>query len=300
MGCAFPPHATSVDTLIATVRKAHEVGINFFDTSVMYRNGSSQAILGEALEGKTGDYYCATKVGYFNDPKHYRSVDALHVQLQENLRLLRRDSVDVLQIHEADWDHWWTDRSDLAKWELFDLEGSFDFANAPVLQFLKEAKERGLCRHVGITGNNARHIGRVIGEVDVDSVLVAYNYYPFNTSARDYIIPQAQAKGMAVIIAAIFYFVFTLPEDWRNESATFFGRNTARQREQLFALQKECGIPMAELVLRFVAADPRISTIALGAGQPSEVVQNVKTFAAGKLPDDIHQAVEAIAAQFER
>lgn len=299
MGCAFPP-VPSVDTLIATVRKAHEVGINFFDTSVMYRNGSSQALMGEALEGKTGDYICATKVGYFNDPKHYRSVEALHVQLQENLRLLRRDSVDLLQVHEADWDHWWTDRSDLAKWDLFDLDGSFDFANAPVMQFLREAKERGLCRHIGVTGNNARHIGRVIGEVDVDSVLVAYNYYPFNTTARDFIIPTAQEKGMAVIIAAIFYFVFSLPEDWKNDSATFFGKHTARQREQLFDLQKECGIPMAELVLRFVAADERISSIVLGAGKPSEVDQNVKTFAAGKLPPDIHGAIEEIAAQFER
>src|SRR5690606_18090166 len=105
--------------------------------------------------------------------------------LRENLRLLRRDRVDLLQMHEADWDNWWTDRPDLAKWELFDLQASLDFASAPVIEFLREAKAEGLCRYIGITGNNARHIGRVLQEVDgLDSVLIAYNYQPLNVSAR--------------------------------------------------------------------------------------------------------------------
>jgi aryl-alcohol dehydrogenase-like predicted oxidoreductase len=142
-------------------------------------------------------------------------------------------------------------------------------------------------------------MGRLVQELDVDSVLVAYNYYPFNVTAREHIIPHAQEKGMAVLVAALFYFVFSLPDNWRSDAATFFGKNTARQREQLYTLQQECGIPMAELVLRFVAADERLASIVVGACHPSEIEQSVAAFNAGRLPTDIHDAIEEIAAQFE-
>ena len=39
----------------------------------------------------------------------FRSYDALRAQLDENLTMLRRDSVDTLQVHESDHHTWWTD-----------------------------------------------------------------------------------------------------------------------------------------------------------------------------------------------
>lgn len=298
MGGGFPSFA-SLDTSVETVRHGHKLGIRYFDTSPLYCSGASQAIMGVALEPLPKDLICATKMGYFTDARHYRSIEALHVQLQEHLRILRRDSVNLLQVHEADWECWWTDKSEFKMWELFDVEGSYEFASAPIIQFLKEAKERGLCRRIGITGNNSRQIGRLLQELDVDSVLIAYNYYPFNTTARERIIPYAKEKGMAVIVAALLYFVFNLPDDWESDPATFLGKNTRLQKEQLERLQRECQIPMAELALRFVAADKDLSSILLGACHPREIQQSVEAFQKGPLPDDVHAAIEAIAAQFE-
>jgi len=289
---------TGFERAVATVHRALEARINLIDTSVMYLSGASQPIIGAALVGRPEKPFIATKVGYFQDPKHFRSVEALHVQLHENLRLLRRSSVDLLQMHEADWDHWWTDRADLAPWDLFDLHGSFDFANAPVIRFLREAKARGLCRHIGITGNNARHLGRVIRELDgLDSVLLAYNYHPLNVTAREHVIPAAVAKGLAVFIAGIFTFVYQLPEGWRTEG-TYFGKNADRQLAELKKLQQECGIPMAELALRFVAADERITSVLLGAYKSEQIDENLAAYARGPLPSDIHARIETIAAQF--
>src|SRR4029077_17093648 len=195
LGGNFPGFA-GLDRSIETVRRAFALGIRYFDTSVLYQSGASQVIFGEALANQAEKHFLATKIGYFKEAKHFRSVEALHVQLRENLRLLRRDSVDLLQIHEADWDNWWRDRSSVRPYELFDCEGDFDFANAPVIQFLREAKAGGLCRHIGITGNNARHLGRLIQQLDgIDAVLVAYNYSPLNVTAREFVIPIAAAKG---------------------------------------------------------------------------------------------------------
>jgi aryl-alcohol dehydrogenase-like predicted oxidoreductase len=55
---------------------------------------------------------------------------------------------------------------------------------------------------------------------------------------------------------------------------------------------------MAELALRFVAADERLSTILAGACQPHEIGQNTAAFLRGPLPADLHAAVEGIAQQF--
>jgi L-galactose dehydrogenase len=292
------PHFAGFDRSIETLRRAFDLGVRYFDTSVMYRFGASQAILGEALADKTDKTFVATKVGFFRDACHFRSVEALHVQLRESLRLLRRDSVDLLQIHEADWDNWWRDRATVGTCELFDLESSFDFANAPVIQFLREAKARGLCRFIGITGNHARHLGRLIQELDgLDSVLVAYNYQPLNVVARQFVIPAAEAKGMAVIVAGLFTFIFSLPKGWATEGS-YLGKHSDEQLAQLHDLQKASGLPLAELSLRFVAADDRISTILLGACQPVEMEQNIASFRRGRLPADIHAAMEAIAARY--
>jgi len=297
MGGGFVRFA-GFDRSIATVHRALDLGIRFFDTSVMYRAGASQAILGEALADPARPHFVATKIGYFREARHFRSVEAMHVQLRENLRLLRREAVDLLQVHEADWDHWWSDRTELGPGRLFKLEGSFDFANAPVIQFLREAKSRGLCRHIGITGNHARHLGRVIREVDgLDSVLVAYNYTPLNVTAREHILPFAAAKGMAVIVAGLFTFVNALPKGWATEGS-YLGPRSDAQLAALQKLQRDCGIPMAELALRFVAADPRLSTILVGACQPAEIEENVAAFLRGPLPADLHAAIETITRQF--
>lgn len=297
MGGGFTGFA-GFDRSIATVHRALELGIRVIDTSVMYLNGASQPIIGAALAGREDQPFLATKIGYFKEARHYRSVEAMHVQLRENLRLLRRDSVDLLQMHEADWAQWWTDRPDLKMWELFDLQASFDFANAPVIQFLREAKARGLCRRIGITGNNARHVGRVLREVEgMDSVLIAYNYHPLNASAREHVIPVAAAKGTAVMVAGIFTFVHSLPAGWRTEG-TYFGKHADRQLEALKQLEKDSGMSATELALRYVVVDNQISTLLVGAHTPAVVEANVATFKQGPLPADLHAAVDAIARQF--
>jgi D-threo-aldose 1-dehydrogenase len=333
------------DTSVATVWRARELGLRYFDTSVLYRAGASQAILGEALneankptnrdlesdvktdrqstslhqpdrfsDSTPGSQraaalrdltasqlsvaprpFLATKIGHFAEARHFRSPEAMLVQFRESLRLLRRDSVDLLQVHEADWSIWWEDRSEVRPLELFDLQRNHGFAEAPVVEFLRSAKAAGLCRHIGITGNNARHLARLVAEIPgLDSVLVAYNYHPLNVTARDALIPIAVAKNVAVIVAGVFTFVHRIPDGWRTEG-TYFGRHADQQLAALQTLQKSCGLPMNELALRFVLAERRIDAILVGACRPAEIEENVARFALGPLPADLNAAIEAIA-----
>ena len=75
---------------VATVQRALELGINYFDTAPLYTRGLAQAILGVSLEGRQEPHLLATKLGHLAQPSRFRSPDALHTQFEENLRLLRR------------------------------------------------------------------------------------------------------------------------------------------------------------------------------------------------------------------
>ena len=100
-----------------------------------------------------------------------------------------------------------------------------------------------------------------------------------------------------MIVAGLFTFVQSLPAGWATEGS-YLGPNSDRQLAAFQKLQRDCGLPMAELAVRFVAADQRLGTLLLGACQPAEIEQNVAAFQRGPLPADLHAAVEAIAAQF--
>ncbi|MEM1508258.1 MAG: aldo/keto reductase [Thermofilaceae archaeon] len=87
--------------------KAWDLGVNFFDTANVYSMGKSEEILGEFLEGRRDDAVVATKV-YFpmsNKPND-RGLSRKHImkQINDSLRRLRTDYVDLYQIHRWDYE----------------------------------------------------------------------------------------------------------------------------------------------------------------------------------------------------
>ena len=92
------------------IRRALELGINFFDTADMYSDGASEEILGRALRdlGPSRDkVVIATKV--FNpmgDDPNQRGLSRKHIRhaIDESLKRLGTDYIDVYQIHRFDYD----------------------------------------------------------------------------------------------------------------------------------------------------------------------------------------------------
>ena len=81
LGGAFLTHHSFADG-VATVRKALDLGITYFDTSPMYCQGASQAVLGEALDGVDGDFLLATKLGYFTEPSRFHFARGTHYSIR--------------------------------------------------------------------------------------------------------------------------------------------------------------------------------------------------------------------------
>ena len=288
---------------VATVRQALELGVNYFDTSPFYAHGLSQPILGEALYGRSEQYMLATKLGHFVQPDRYRSVEVLRTQLEENLRLLQRDAVDVLAVHEADWSCWWTDEIPDAQRRSWldkhtpdkqvrdDLE--YDFADAPVMEVLRAAKKEGKCRFIGITGNRATSVARVLREVDVDVCLSAYHYDAIWRGAQQTIIPIAQDKQVAVVLGGPLQTLSILQGNIaRMKLLPRWDEADIRDRfKRLDNIERESGLGRVELTMRFLAADPAVTSILVGAALPSEIEASVLAVQQGPLPDDLQQAI---------
>ena len=96
----FGPDSTN--DAVRTIRHAHEIGVTFFDTAEMYGWGHNERVVGEALAPVRDDVVIATKFGWTRDygydsrPEHIREV------LDNSLRFLGVDHVDVLYQHRVD------------------------------------------------------------------------------------------------------------------------------------------------------------------------------------------------------
>lgn len=81
------------------VRRAIDLGVNFFDTSPMYGGGRSEENLGRALQGLRERVYIATKVRLQTEDDLADMCAAVRRSVEQSLRRLRTDRLDILQIH---------------------------------------------------------------------------------------------------------------------------------------------------------------------------------------------------------
>ena len=92
---------------IATIHEALDVGIDLIDTAPVYGFGHSEEVVGEALSGGRRDKVAiATKVGldWHDDHKPFRNTSATRInkEIEESLRRLRTDHIDLYQVHWPD------------------------------------------------------------------------------------------------------------------------------------------------------------------------------------------------------
>lgn len=90
---------------VRIIHRALDAGINFVDTANVYSNGESERIVGEALRDRREEVVLATKVhGVMGPGPNDRGNSRKHImrQVEESLRRLRTDYIDLYQIHRPD------------------------------------------------------------------------------------------------------------------------------------------------------------------------------------------------------
>lgn len=161
------------------VGEAIDAGVNFFDNAWDYHNGESEERLGKILQGKRDQVYLMTKVC-----THGRDKNVAMRMLEESLRRLRTDHLDVWQIHEV----------------IYDNDPDLIFAPNGAAEALVQAKKDGKVRFVGFTGHKHPriHMKMLSHDFPFDTVQMPLNC--FDATFRSFettVLPELQRRGIA-------------------------------------------------------------------------------------------------------
>jgi predicted aldo/keto reductase-like oxidoreductase len=128
-------HLGNVRTVTESVRivqKAIDAGVNFLDNAWEYHDGESEKRMGRAIEDRRGSVFLMSKVC-----RHGRDAVVAMRQLEQSLRRLRTDYLDLWQVHEC----------------VYYNDPERHFARGGVIEALDRAKRQGKVRYVGVTGH---------------------------------------------------------------------------------------------------------------------------------------------------
>ncbi len=163
------------------VARSIDAGVNFFDNAWEYHEGDSEHRLGIALQGKRDGVVLMTKVC-----THGRGKDVAMRMLEDSLRRLKTDHLDIWQIHEV----------------VYYNDPDLIFAPGGAAEALAEAKKQGKVRFVGFTGHKdpAIHLRMLRHGFPFDTVQMPLNCFDGSFhSFEKQVLPEAQKLGVAVL-----------------------------------------------------------------------------------------------------
>jgi aryl-alcohol dehydrogenase-like predicted oxidoreductase len=164
------------------VHEAIDSGIDFFDNAWEYHDGRSEEVLGRALQGgKRRQVFLMTKVC-----THGQKADVAMRMLEDSLRRLGTDHLDLWQIHEC----------------IYDNDPDLHFAADGVTLALDKAKQQGKTRFVGFTGHKhpAIHLKMLEHGYPFDTAQMPLNC--FDATFRSFeanVVPRLVERGIAPI-----------------------------------------------------------------------------------------------------
>lgn len=253
------------------VEKAFEVGINFIDTANVYGNGASETFLGEVLRDRPRDsYVLATKL-YFPMSETDKGLSAaqIHKQIDESLRRLQTDYVDLYQCHRYD-------------------------ADTPLEETMKaltEVVQAGKARYIGFSEWNPAQIKAAVEMAGVEKFVSSQPQYSMLWREPEAeVFPVCAENGIGQIVwSPLGQGVLTgkyragqiVPPDSRaaSDKMNIF-INQLLTDEILTAVEKlkpiaaDENLSLAQLALAWVLRDERVTSAIIGATKPEQIADN--------------------------
>ncbi len=163
------------------VAEAIDAGVNFFDNAWEYHEHRSEEWMGEALRGKRDKVFLMTKVC-----THGRDKQVAMQQLEESLKRLQTDHLDLWQVHEV----------------VYDNDPALHFKTGGVIEALEQAKKQGKVRYVGFTGHKRPeiHLKMLAHDFPFDAVQMPLN--PLDGTFRSFeqkVLPELSKRGIAAL-----------------------------------------------------------------------------------------------------
>jgi D-threo-aldose 1-dehydrogenase len=267
--------ATTARAAEETMETAWELGVRFFDTAPQYGNGMAEQRLGAFLTTKPRDeYVLCTKVGWllrmpergasetsnFKDtpperPTFEFSYDGVMISVEESLKRLGVERIDVLHIHDPD--------------------AHFTNAINGAYKALNRLRCEGAIGAVGVGMNQSEMLVEFARNGNFDCFLLAGRYTLLEQGALKELLPLCTERNISVIVGGVYNSGILA-----NPSAgTKFNYRDASPAhiERALELEKVClrhGVPLKAAALQFPLAHPAVASVLTGARSRAEVLDN--------------------------
>lgn len=177
-------HLGKVGTEREAIRLVHAAidgGITFLDNAWEYHDGKSEVRMGKAIKDRRAEVFLMTKVC-----THGRDATVAMRQLEQSLRRLNTDYLDLWQVHECAYDN----------------DPDRHFAKGGVIEALERALKQGKVRHVGFTGHKDPdiHLAMLAHGFPFDACQMPLN--GFDAGFRSFeqrVLPELARQGIAAI-----------------------------------------------------------------------------------------------------
>jgi L-galactose dehydrogenase len=239
---------------VETVHTALDLGINYIDVAPYYGATRAETVLGKALHGiRRGRYYLATKVGRYGTGDFDYSAERIVQSVDESLRRLGVDYVDVIQCHDIEFT-------------------TPDVILNETLPALHRVVDAGKARFIGITGLPLRNFPAILERTAVDTVLSFCHYTLFDTTLAD-LLPYLHHKRVGIINASPLSMGLLTeqgPPAWH--PAPEVVKETCAQAADFVARH---GSDIAKLAVQFSVSHPDIATTLVGTSKPDKIRRNI-------------------------
>lgn len=251
------------------IERSVELGITFFDTADFYGFGKSEELLGEVLGGRWQNLVVATKVGHVLAPDGTIQLDYTRAHIidgcEQSLRRLRKDVIDVYQLHSAKLEH---------------LE------RGECIEAMEELKRQGKIRSWGISLNTfapEREGSWMLDHKVGDTLQLVLNI--INQKALEHIIPRAQDLGYGIIARMPLQFGLLtgkFSDDTRFDPADHRSMRLPpgvlergnRLVGKLTPVAERMHCSLGALALKFVLGHDSVSTVIPGIKNTGQAEQN--------------------------
>ena len=288
---------TAHDEAARIIRRAHEIGINYFDTAPLYGVGRSEVRYGAALSGVGRDsYVISTKVGRVlelyeggmsaeespdNFADHYAvdswTRDDVLRSIEDSLERLQTDHVEIVLVHDPDTQPYGEKQA---------MEEAFPT--------LIELREQGTIKAIGCGMNEWEMPAKFVRAFDIDAVLLAGRYTLLDHDAYDEFLPLCVERDVKIIVGGP-YNSGILARDLDGDVTFDYEiapQHLVDQARRLDAVCRRYGVDLKAAALQFVLAHPAVGTVVPGAQSVAELEENFG-LVGQEIPGDVWAEMKA-------